>query len=188
MLKKLPLAAAIAICAAFPTAAYASGIGSAVGGAVSAGGEIMNDAFDAGRDILNGFTARDTEGDGDLDNNAPGTDNTGDTDPGDNTAGGNDPDDTGPGGDNDPAGDAAGSDTVTDDTTTSDTETDDTLTSDTSSDDTTSSEDTVSGENDSMANSPNNPSTGVSTLGYTAVAAVLAAMGVMTTAVRRRDD
>lgn len=172
MLKKLPLAAAtaaIALCAAFPVSAYASGIGSAVGGAVSAGGEIMNDAFDAGRDILNGFTARDTEGDGTLDNNDPA-----DTTPGDDTDNG--------------AGDTVGSDTASDDTTTSDTVSDNTTSSDTASDDTTSSEDTVSGENDNMANSPNNPTTGVSTLGYTAVAAVLAAMGVMTTAVRRRDD
>lgn len=173
MLKKLPLAAAIAICAAFPASAYASSIGNAVGGAVNTGGEIMNDAFDAGRDILNGFTARDTEGDGTLDDN--------------------DPADAAPGGDNTGAGDTVtddttGSDTVIDDTTSSDTVIDDTTSSDTVSDDTTSSEDTVIDENDSMANSANNPGTGVSTLGYTAVAAVLAAMGVMTTAVRRRDE
>lgn len=177
MLKKLPLAAAIAICAAFPTAAYASSIGGAVGGAVSAGGEIMDDAFDAGRDILNGFTARDNDnGADDLEN-----------DP-DNTAGDNDPADPTPGGDTG-TGDTA-SEPVIDNTTSDDAaNSGDTTTSDdtTSSDDSTSSEDTVSGENDSMANS-SNPGTGVSTLGYTAVAAVLAAMGVMTTAVRRKDD
>lgn len=170
MLKKLlPLSAALAICTVFPGAAYASSIGSAAGGAVSAGGEIMNDAFDAGRDILNGFTARDTEGDGTLDD----------------TANDNDPGDTVPGVDT-----TTSDTTASDDTTSSDTVSDDNTASggQTVSGGDTTSEETASGGNDSMANSPNNPSTGVTTLGYTAVAAVLAAMGVMTTAVRRKDD
>lgn len=178
MLKKLPLAAAIALCAAFPTAAYASGIGSAVGGAISAGGEIMDGAFDAGRDILNGFTADGTTNGG-FGGTARIGEGEGDPDavPGDTT----NPDTT-PGGTADPdatPGDAV--DNGTDSGNTSDTTTSDTTSSDTTSDD------LASGGNDSMTNSPNNPSTGA-TLGFTAAAAVLAAMGVMTTAVRRRDD
>lgn len=179
MLKKLPLAAAIAICAAFPASAYASSIGSAVGNAISTGGEIMDDTFDAGRDILNGFSPRDTEGDATLEGeNGTGTDN-------------NDPADTVPGGDNndnntgtsDPAPDnttSSGDNTASDNNTASGDQT--------VSGGNTSSEETASGGNESMAGSANNPSTGVTTLGYTAVAAVLAAMGVMTTAVRRKDD
>lgn len=168
MLKKLPLAAAIALCAAFPTAAYASGIGSAVGGVVSAGGEIMDGAFDAGRDIINGFTA-----DGTTNGGFGGTARIGEGD--------NDPDAV--------PGDTANPDTTPGGTVDNGTESgnnSDTTTSDTTSSDTTS-DNLASGGNESMTNSPNNPSTGA-TLGFTAAAAVLAAMGVMTTAVRRRDD
>lgn len=182
MLKKISAAAAIAVCAAFPTAAYASGLTAAADGVINAGERVADSAFDMGRDILSGFTGDDTTADGadvddDTDNN-PGdtTPDDNDTNPGDGTTPG---DDTTTGDDTDPD-----DNTTSGDNTTTDPD-DDTASGDNSDND---SDDNSGGlvtdENDNEANSPN---TGV-TLGYTAAAAVLAAMGVMATAIRRRDD
>lgn len=162
MFKKISVAAALACCAALSPAAYADGpIGGAIDGVARAGEDIADGAMDAGRDILNGFTARDTDGAG-----------TGDAVPGDpanGTTGGT----TG--------GTANGTTGGTTSDTTSGT------TSGTTSDTTSgTSGDLASGSNSSTA-AAGNPNTGVS-MGYVASAAVLAAMGVVVTAVKRRDD
>lgn len=175
MLKKISAAAAIAVCAAFPTAAYASGLTAAADGVINAGERIADSAFDAGRDILNGFTGDDTAADG-TDVGDGTDDDPGDTTPDDNT-------DPNPGDNTNPDDNTEPDDNTTSgDNTDTDADTDNNTTSGDNSDD--NSGGLVTDENDNEANSPN---TGV-TLGYTAAAAVLAAMGVMATAIRRRDD
>ncbi|MDE7229171.1 MAG: hypothetical protein K2N56_01710 [Oscillospiraceae bacterium] len=166
MFKKISVAAALACCAALSHAAYADGpIGGAIDGVARAGEDIADGAMDAGRDILNGFTARDTDGAG-----------TGDAVPGDpanGTTGGT----TG--------GTANGTTGGTTSDTTSGT-TNGTTSGTTNGTSGTTSGELASGSNSSTA-AAGNPNTGVS-MGYVASAAVLAAMGVVVTAVKRRDD
>ena len=152
MFKKISLAAALLCCAAISPAAYADGVGSAIGGAangiVNAGEDIVNGAENATRDILNGFTADDTN---------PGTAIGGSS----RTADGSNS-----GATTGTTGDSAG----------------------------TNSNGTAGNTSDSIGTGTNsstaaggNPNTGIS-MGYVASAAVLAAMGVVVIAVKRRDD
>ncbi len=149
MIKKLSLAAAIACFAALSPAAYAQGIGGAIGdatnGVINAGEDIVDGTMDAGRDIVNGLT-------GDDDTNSD-TDNDTDNDSG----------------------------SVSDDTSS----TPDSSSSDSASDDN-SSDDLVS-DSDNIQNGAGNPITGIS-MGYVASAAVLSAMGVVVTAIRKRGE
>lgn len=145
MIKKLSLAAAIACFAALSPAAYAQGIGGAIGdatnGVINAGEDIVDGTMDAGRDIVNGLT-------GDDDTNSD-TDND--------------------------------SGSVSDDTSS----TPGNSSSDSASDDN-SSDDLVS-DSDNIQNGAGNPITGIS-MGYVASAAVLSAMGVVVTAIRKRGE
>ena len=161
MFKKISLAAALLCCAAISPAAYADGIGSAIGdaahGIANAGEDIVDGAENAGRDILNGFTADDTT--------PVGPDGSPDGTIGDNLD---------------------GSSTGTADNIGTTSDTTDGSAGDTTSSTSGTSDDIASGSNSSTA-AGGNPNTGVS-MGYVASAAVLAAMGVVFTAVKRRDD
>lgn len=158
MFKKISVAAALLCCAAISPAAYADG---PVGGAI-------NGVARAGEDIADGAmdAGRDIlEGfTGDDTNPGAGlgsTDNNGTT--------------------TDNANGDINNGTTGD---TSNTTTGNGTTSDTTSGNT--SEELASGSNSSTA-AAGNPNTGIS-MGYVASAAVLAAMGVVVTAVKRRDD
>ena len=161
MFKKITFAAALLCCAAISPAAYADGVGSAIGGAangiVNAGEDIVDGAENATRDILNGFTADDTNPGIGYGSSARTTD--------------------------DGAGTASGgtSDNNTTGGTTGGT------TGDTTSGPTSDPSDSIGSGSTSSEAAAGNPNTGIS-LGYVASAAVLAAMGVVVTAVKRRDD
>ena len=164
MLKKISLAAALLCCAAISPAVYADGIGSAIGDAASgianAGTDIIDGAENAERDILNGFTADDTTPAG------PGSDSVGrTTDSKSSGSSGNNMNGNSSGA----AGTAGRSSGGTSEKSAVD-----------------SSEKLSSGIISSTV-AGSNPDTGIS-MGYVASAAVLAAMGVVVTAIRRRDD
>lgn len=157
MFKKISLAAALLCCAAISPAAYAEGIGAAIGDAASgvanAGEDIVQGAENAGRDILNGFTADDTNGVGPGSSGGTTVNNGGDK-----------------------------SDSIANyNGTTNGTAIDAT------SDIANSTSDSLSSGTNSSTAGGGNPNTGIS-MGYVASAAVLAAMGVVVTAVKRRDD
>ena len=157
MFKKISLAAALLCCAAISPAAYAQGIGAAIGDAASgianAGEDIVDGAENVGRDILNGFTADDSTGVGPGSSGGNIVNNGGDKS--DNIANYNG---------------TTGS-----------------AVRNTTSDSANSTSDSLSSGSNSSTAAGGNPNTGIS-MGYVASAAVLAAMGVVVTAVKRRDD
>ena len=154
MFKKLSIAAALLCCAAISPAAYADGLPSAIGNvahdAADTGRDIMDGAENIGRDILNGFTADDTNTGGGIGSSA-------------RTA------DPGSGGTANYSGTA-----------------NDTTSNSTDSISSNNSDSLASGSTSSEA-AGGNPDTGIS-MGYVASAAVLSAMGVVVTAIKRRDD
>ncbi|MCH5205960.1 MAG: hypothetical protein J1F09_03335 [Oscillospiraceae bacterium] len=144
MFKKFSAAAALAIFAAFSTAAYASSVGSAVEGAVdgvvNAGEDIVDGVVNAGEDVADGITGSNSGINNGVD---PLTDssNTGDvTDLKDGVP------------------ETSGTQST--------------------------SESNAVGDS---SNEAKNPNTGIS-LGFAATSAVLAAMGVTLTTVRRKHD
>ena len=136
-------------------------IGDAAHGVANAGEDIIDGAENATRDILNGYTADDTNPGVGMGGSGRTTDNnTGDTSNGTGTTNGN-------------SGTTGGTTNGT--------------TSDNTSGITSDSDNNIASGSTSSEAAGSNPNTGVS-MGYVASAAVLAAMGVVVTAVRRRDD
>ena len=148
MFKKFSAAAALAIFAAFSTAAYASSVGSAVEGAVdgvvNAGEDIVDGVVNAGEDVADGITGGASGIDNGIDNGVdPLTDTSGTGDVTDLKDGVPETSGTQSASDSDAVGDSS--------------------------------------------NEAKNPNTGIS-LGFAATSAVLAAMGVTLTTVRRKQD
>lgn len=150
-------------CTAF---AQTGAVGSAVGGVVDAGEDIADGIFNAGDDLVRGVTGGRT---GDTGSSADG-DSAADSDVDDLTS----PDE------GDTSGDTgtSGGDTSTDDGNTS----------------TDSGDNAIGDTSDGSANSveesgeAGNPTTGDVTMGYAAMSAVLAALGVTVTSIRRKQD
>jgi len=165
MFKKISgLCASAACLLGLCTTAFADGpVGRAIGGVVDAGEDIADGIFNAGEDIVDGVTG------------SAGDDENGDV-----------PDLTTP-----EDGTTSGDNTTSDpDTTTSDT---DTTTSDTNS--TTSGDNAIGDTSDGLISgveesgaTGGNPGTGDVTMGYAAFSAVLAAMGVTLSSIRRKQD
>lgn len=160
MFKKISGLCASAVCLlGLCTTAFADGpVGRAIDGAVDAGEDIADGIFNAGEDIVDGVTGE---------SGSAGGDENGDisdiTTPDDATSSGSTTSDP----------DAAASDT---DSTTSG----DNAIGDTSSG-------VISGVEESGATG-GNPGTGDVTMGYAAFSAVLAAMGVTLSSIRRKHD
>ncbi len=160
MFKKISGLCASAVCLmGLCTTAFADGpVGRAIGGVVDAGEDIADGIFNAGEDIVDGVTGETGSAGGDENGDVPDL-----TTPDDSTTSG--------------------------DTTTSDPD------SATSGDSTTSggnaigdtSDGLISGVEESGATG-GNPGTGDVTMGYAAFSAVLAAMGVTLSSIRRKQD
>ncbi len=168
MFKKISGLCASAVCLmGLCTTAFADGpVGRAIGGVVDAGEDIADGIFNAGEDIVDGATGGSDSAGGDENGDVP-----------DITT----PDDSTTGGDSTTSGDNA---TTSDpDTTTSGT--DSTTSGDNAIGETSSG--LISGVEESGATG-GNPGTGDVTMGYAAFSAVLAAMGVTLSSIRRKQD
>ncbi len=163
MLKKISgLCASAACLLGLCTTAFADGpIGNAVNGAVNAGEDIADGIFNAGNDLVDGITGSGRTGSADGDENS----DVGDlTTPDDNTAS-----DDNTGSDTDTSGDPdtenSGSNAIGDD-----------------------SDSSISATESGAGSTGENPGTGNVVMGYAAISAVLAAMGVTLSSIRRKQD
>ena len=168
MFKKLSAAAALAFMATVSTAAYASGIGAAVDGVVNGAEDIADGVVNAGEDVADGIIG--TDGD-------PAGSGTNDNFDGLNSDGKDDGSPSGSG--------SEGKDLIKDNAGSTDMDDNADLTESTpDTSDTTGESGTTT---DKITNDAKNPNTGIS-LGFVASTAVLAAMGVTLTTVRRKND
>ncbi len=160
MFKKISGLCASAVCLmGLCTTAFADGpVGRAIGGVVDAGEDIADGIFNAGEDIVDGVTGETGSAGGDENGDVPDL-----TTPDDSTTGGDS--------------------TTSGDTTTSDP---DSATSGGNAIGDTS-DGLISGVEESGATG-GNPGTGDVTMGYAAFSAVLAAMGVTLSSIRRKQD